>query len=114
MDPFNPMKLMQVLRRESAQSSANTSLIASELNRRKEPLEAEPLDAMTMVGSLDKKGVPTALVRVGTLLYQVRAGNYLGQNYGKVTRITETDRKSTRLNSSHLVISYAVFCLKKK
>src|SRR2546426_3889530 len=27
---------------------------------------------------------------------------------------TMTDRKSTRLNSSHLVISYAVFCLKKK
>src|SRR5256885_8693809 len=26
----------------------------------------------------------------------------------------EEDRKSTRLNSSHLVISYAVFCLKKK
>src|ERR1039457_7508632 len=29
-------------------------------------------------------------------------------------RITSIDRKSTRLNSSHLVISYAVFCLKKK
>src|SRR5256885_6990136 len=29
-------------------------------------------------------------------------------------RISVTDRKSTRLNSSHLVISYAVFCLKKK
>src|SRR5256885_10129805 len=28
--------------------------------------------------------------------------------------IRPTDRKSTRLNSSHLVISYAVFCLKKK
>src|SRR5256885_3740407 len=28
--------------------------------------------------------------------------------------ISVTDRKSTRLNSSHLVISYAVFCLKKK
>src|SRR5256885_12107592 len=27
---------------------------------------------------------------------------------------TDLDRKSTRLNSSHLVISYAVFCLKKK
>src|SRR5256885_5014548 len=27
---------------------------------------------------------------------------------------TQADRKSTRLNSSHLVISYAVFCLKKK
>src|SRR5256885_9792899 len=34
----------------------------------------------------------------------------------EVQRITRTDgdRKSTRLNSSHLVISYAVFCLKKK
>src|ERR1039457_564173 len=29
-------------------------------------------------------------------------------------RPTCSDRKSTRLNSSHLVISYAVFCLKKK
>src|SRR5256885_11444324 len=29
-------------------------------------------------------------------------------------RCRELDRKSTRLNSSHLVISYAVFCLKKK
>src|SRR2546426_3298772 len=28
--------------------------------------------------------------------------------------VAATDRKSTRLNSSHLVISYAVFCLKKK
>src|SRR5256885_8823567 len=30
------------------------------------------------------------------------------------SRIVMEDRKSTRLNSSHLVISYAVFCLKKK
>src|SRR5256885_9278821 len=29
-------------------------------------------------------------------------------------RLAAVDRKSTRLNSSHLVISYAVFCLKKK
>src|SRR5437899_4990846 len=32
----------------------------------------------------------------------------------KVTDWPNTDRKSTRLNSSHLGISYAVFCLKKK
>src|SRR5256885_5623391 len=31
-----------------------------------------------------------------------------------VEEVEERDRKSTRLNSSHLVISYAVFCLKKK
>src|ERR1035441_10987034 len=35
--------------------------------------------------------------------------------FGLVNRLTTTvDRKSTRLNSSHLGISYAVFCLKKK
>src|SRR2546427_1914240 len=33
---------------------------------------------------------------------------------GQVERCTEGDRKSTRLNSSHSQISYAVFCLKKK
>src|SRR5256885_4275142 len=32
----------------------------------------------------------------------------------EVTTAAKPDRKSTRLNSSHLVISYAVFCLKKK
>src|SRR2546426_2503263 len=32
----------------------------------------------------------------------------------QVEGVFSTDRKSTRLNSSHLVISYAVFCLKKK
>src|SRR5256885_4113628 len=34
--------------------------------------------------------------------------------HGDEGRATPQDRKSTRLNSSHLVISYAVFCLKKK
>src|SRR5438132_8006766 len=41
-----------------------------------------------------------------------------GVGYGKlsvwVTPVKAQDRKSTRLNSSHTVISYAVFCLKKK
>src|SRR2546426_8890643 len=34
--------------------------------------------------------------------------------YSFVAAVPVIDRKSTRLNSSHLVISYAVFCLKKK
>src|ERR1039457_3305021 len=33
---------------------------------------------------------------------------------GRKSPLFDPDRKSTRLNSSHLVISYAVFCLKKK
>lgn len=91
VEPFDPQKLTQVLRRESAQSAANASLIAPEMARRKEPLEAYPLDAMRMVGSMNKSGTPTALISVDKLLYQVRAGNYLGQNYGKITAINETN-----------------------
>src|ERR1039457_4506227 len=34
-------------------------------------------------------------------------------SFAHSSRATKIDRKSTRLNSSHLVISYAVFCLKK-
>src|ERR1022692_4837637 len=37
-----------------------------------------------------------------------------GPKTGGAGRLVDGDRKSTRLNSSHLVISYAVFCLKKK
>ena len=90
-DPFSNQKLTQALRRDSSQASANAGLVAPELTRRKEPLESYPLDAMSMVGSLIKEGKPVALVKVDNLLYQVRAGNYLGQNYGKITKVGETD-----------------------
>src|SRR5256885_10962041 len=42
------------------------------------------------------------------------AGTPLHRRYGDPAVLEREDRKSTRLNSSHLVISYAVFCLKKK
>lgn len=92
VDPFSMQKLTQALKRDSQQAgSASAALLAPELNRRKEPLEAYPLDAMTMVGSLVKKGQPVALIKVDNLLYQVRPGNYLGQNYGKVTKVGENE-----------------------
>jgi type IV pilus assembly protein PilP len=89
-DPFNSLKLTQALRRDSNQPSMS-GLIAPELTRRKEALEAFPLDAMAMVGSLSRSGQPVALISVDKLLYQVKVGNYLGLNYGKITRITETE-----------------------
>ena len=61
------------------------------LNRRKEPLEAFPLDSMALVGNLSPKGKSVALVKVDNLLYQVKVGSYLGQNYGKVTKVSETE-----------------------
>lgn len=90
-DPFSNLKLTQALKRESSQSTSNAALIAPELSRRKEPLESYPLDTMAMVGALIKQGQPVALVRVDNLLYQVRPGNYLGQNYGRITKVSETE-----------------------
>ncbi|QNP49847.1 pilus assembly protein PilP [Diaphorobacter aerolatus] len=90
-DPFEAMRLTQALKRDSNTSSVNSGLITPELARRKEPLEAHPLDAIHMVGSMNKNGVPIALIRVDKLIYQVRVGNHLGQNYGLVTKISETN-----------------------
>src|SRR5205814_9879468 len=62
---------------------------------------------VTATRSPDWKPVPTtvagAVEETATLARATEA-----------TAVPETDRKSTRLNSSHLGISYAVFCLKKK
>jgi len=91
MEPFSKEKLTQALKRDSNQVAANGALVAPELARRKEPLEAFPLDAMNVVGSIYNAGQPVALVKVDNLLYQVKVGSYLGQNYGRVTKISETE-----------------------
>lgn len=44
-----------------------------------------------MVGSLTRDKQRYALLRVDSLLYQVKAGDYLGQNFGRITKISETD-----------------------
>ena len=88
VEPFSTQKLSVALKQEARQPN---SLLSAEINRRKEPLEAYPLDSMAMVGSVIKAGRPYALLRVDNLLYQVKQGDYLGQNYGKVAKISETD-----------------------
>ena len=88
VEPFSTQKLTVALKQEARQPN---SLLASEINRRKEPLEAYPLDSMSMVGSVVRLGRPYALLKVDNLLYQVKPGDYLGQNYGKITRISETE-----------------------
>jgi type IV pilus assembly protein PilP len=91
VEPFSKEKLTQALKRESSQSASNGALVAPELARRKEPLEVFPIDTMNLVGTIVKAGAPVALVKVDKLLYQVKVGNYLGLNYGKVLRISETE-----------------------
>ena len=87
-EPFSAQKLQVALARETRQPN---SLLAAEMKRRREPLEAYPLDALMMVGSVAKGGSQTGLLRADNLLYQVKVGEYVGQNYGRITRITETE-----------------------
>jgi len=91
LEPFSNQKLTQALKRDSAQVASNGALVAPELARRKEPLESFPLDSMALVGSLIKAGQPVALLKVDNLLYQVKLGSYLGQNFGRVMKISETE-----------------------
>ena len=57
--------------------------------------------------------VPLAFL-AGCLAAGILGTAFGGNVIGRRASHTATDRKSTRLNSSHLLISYAVFCLKKK
>ncbi|MGH8455347.1 MAG: pilus assembly protein PilP [Nevskiales bacterium] len=60
--------------------------------RNREPLEEFPLDSLRLVGTLSIRGQQFALVRdPTTVVHRVTIGNYLGQNYGKITMIAETE-----------------------
>ena len=91
VDPFGVQKLVVGLRSDSTNPVSNSSLIAPELNRRKQPLEAYPLDIMAYVGNLQKGSKKSALLRVDKLIYQVEGGSYLGLNYGKIITITDSE-----------------------
>src|SRR2546427_2549667 len=59
-------------------------------------------------------GISTgALFFLAGMLYERRHSRLI-EAFGGIAKVVPLDRKSTRLNSSHSQISYAVFCLKKK
>src|SRR5260221_9412541 len=64
------------------------------------------------VGARDQHRLAKALADLDQRAEAADAGQHLGAH--RAFRVGLEDRKSTRLNSSHTVISYAVFCLKKK
>jgi type IV pilus assembly protein PilP len=86
-DPFKPRKLSP-----PKEGGAGGGL-APDLNRRKEPLEAFPLEQLKMVGTLSQGKETYALVRADKTLYRVKKGNYMGQNFGLITDVTEADIK---------------------
>lgn len=86
VDPFDPSKISNALKAMAAKSNSG---LAPDLSRRREPLEAFPLDTITMVGTLERPHLKYALLRADGVIYQVKVGNYVGQNFGLVTRIDE-------------------------
>src|SRR5256885_16978696 len=61
-----------------------------------------------------KKAMADSGIDISNLKQRDRFGVIVSTGIGGLKTLQDQDRKSTRLNSSHLVISYAVFCLKKK
>ncbi|MBI2960627.1 MAG: pilus assembly protein PilP [Betaproteobacteria bacterium] len=84
-DPFGPAKIELVTKTTGGPGRG----LSPDLNRPKEPLEAYPLESLKMVGVLQRSKQTFALVRADVNLYRVRAGNYMGQNFGLITGITE-------------------------
>lgn len=88
VEPFSTQKLSVAAKQEAAQPN---SVLAAEMNRRREPLEAFPLDSISMVGSMSRRDGRYAVLKVDGLLYYVKRGDYLGQNFGRVVKIDENE-----------------------
>lgn len=84
VDPFKPRKI-------EPPKGAGAGGLAPDLNRRREPLEAYPLENLRMVGTLEQKKQMYALVKApDNALFRVRNGNYVGQNFGRIVGISES------------------------
>ncbi len=85
VDPFKPTKIVPENDKKTAQGGGQ----APDVTRLKEPLEAFPLETLKMVGTLTRSKNVFALIKADQGLHRVRIGNYLGQNYGVITKISE-------------------------
>ena len=86
-DPFSLAKMNAMMERAGVVKGG----LAPDLRRTREALESFGLDQVKLVGHLRRAGKETALVQVEKLVYQVRVGNHIGQDYGRVTRISENE-----------------------
>lgn len=84
-DPYSSNKLAIAF----AKAKTSSGSIQPNLDRRREALEAYPLDTLHMVGTLSKPGMTYALLQADKSVFQVKVGNYVGQNLGMITKITD-------------------------
>lgn len=87
VDPFRPGRIEVALAGGATPAAGGRT---PDMDRPKEPLEAFPLESIQMVGSLTQGRETFGLVKAGPNLYRVRKGNYMGQNFGVITGIDES------------------------
>jgi len=87
IDPFRPERIEVA---QASRSSNAVSKITEHEKRLKEPLEAFPLESIQMLGTISQEKDVFALVKAGPNLYRVKKGNYMGQNFGVITAIDES------------------------
>lgn len=69
---------------------AKNSGLSPQMDRPQEPLEAFPIDALALVGMLTLGSAPWALIAApDNTLYRVTIGQYVGQDYGKITDMSK-------------------------
>ncbi len=87
VDPFRPERINVAQVGGAAVAGSGRR---PDLDRPREPLEAFPLESIRMVGTLSREKETFGLVKAGTNLFRVRKGNYMGQNFGVITGIDES------------------------
>ncbi|MEJ7139034.1 pilus assembly protein PilP [Amphibiibacter pelophylacis] len=89
-DGVSPFDVGRVFPQDPRSEGPSDPLVQAELRRPRQALEGFGLDQITMVGSLMRGGKRYALVQAGGLIYTVEPGQYLGENFGKITEVSET------------------------
>lgn len=87
-DPFSSAKIGPDKKPEGGSTGGG---LKPDFNRFKEPLEAYPLEALKMVGLIQQGKMLNAIIKVEKNVHLVKIGNYVGQNFGMITQITESE-----------------------
>jgi type IV pilus assembly protein PilP len=87
VDPFSSVKLATAFDK----LQKNKGALQPDLKRRREVLENFPLENIRMVGHLANTKAAFALLQAENVVYQAKIGNYLGQNFGVITKMNDTE-----------------------
>ena len=92
VDPFNSAKVTALAPDKAGKGDARAGLgIKPDFDRPKQVLEAFPTENLKLVGVLQQKGSTFGLIAADKNLYRVRVGEYMGQNFGLITKINESE-----------------------